>query len=68
MKVFIELMLIIFIMSMSALIILTGQGLSALISNIAIFGFGVRLTPSINIITTGITGIKYGTYATEDLQ
>ena len=67
-KYFIELMLIVFIMSMSSIIIITGQGLSALISNIAIFGFAiVRLTPSINIITTGITGIKYGTYATEKI-
>tara|TARA_B100001142_G_scaffold325815_1_gene380106 strand:- start:2150 stop:3838 length:1689 start_codon:yes stop_codon:yes gene_type:complete len=67
-KYFIELLLITFIMIMSTIIILTGQGLNALVSNIAIFGFAtVRLTPSINIITTGVTGIKYGTYATNKI-
>lgn len=65
-KYFIELFLIIFIVTISLVMILTDQGLSYMLTNIAIFGFAaVRLTPSINIIITGLTTIKTASYATK---
>ena len=67
-KYFVELLLIIFILLLSLIMAISGESLSVLLSNIAIFGFAaVRLTPSVNIISTGITGIKYGSGATEKI-
>tara|TARA_B100000579_G_scaffold85663_1_gene66990 strand:- start:37490 stop:39268 length:1779 start_codon:yes stop_codon:yes gene_type:complete len=67
-KYFVELLLIVFILLLSSIMAINGESLSVLLSNIAIFGFAaVRLTPSVNIISTGITGIKYGSGATEKI-
>jgi ATP-binding cassette, subfamily B, bacterial PglK len=67
-KYLIELMLVISTVTISSMLYLTGSSINSLLATISVFGFAaVRLTPSINIITTGLTTIRYSTYATEKI-